>query len=54
MRLSTEDKMDFENIVIIIIMIMVYLIKGLSSREAARGHATSVDGTVLSATINRI
>ena len=29
-------------------------IKGLSSREAARGHATNVDGEMLSVTINRI
>ena len=29
-------------------------VKGLSSREAARGHATNVDGIVLSVTINRI
>ena len=28
--------------------------KGLSSREAARGHATNVDGEMLSVTINRI
>ena len=28
--------------------------KGISSREAARGHATNVDGIVLSVTINRI
>ena len=31
-----------------------YTIKGLSSREAARGYATNVDGIVLSVTINRI
>ena len=30
------------------------IIKGLSSREAARGHATNVDGEMLSVTINRI
>ena len=28
--------------------------KGLSSREAARGHATNVDSEMLSVTINRI
>ena len=32
----------------------VYSTKGLSSREAARGHATNVDGEMLSVTINRI
>ena len=32
----------------------IYRTKGLSSREAARGHATNVDGIVLSVTINRL
>ena len=34
--------------------IIHYVGKGLSSREAARGHATNVDGIVLSVTINRL
>ena len=32
----------------------ITIVKGISSREAARGHATYVDGIVLSVTINRI
>ena len=36
------------------INLLDYKTKGLSSREAARGHATNVDGEMLSVTINRI
>ena len=35
-------------------LITINYTKGLSSREAARGHATNVDGEMLSVTINRI
>ena len=34
--------------------LVLHCSKGISSHEAARGHATYVDGIVLSVTINRI